>query len=105
VSFFGLRFEIEGVNEIEEMEERSHRLFIESKKSGLRCYWANFAEPGEKYYAFLGKQIGIMGVENLLEVSLGVDELKAIIDDVTQKLSELGYEETPKLLLQWLPDA
>lgn len=92
-------------DEIEELEDRTHRFFADPKPTGLNCYWSNFEKPGEKYLAFLGKTLAILGVENLHEASFTEEDIRSTMESVIAKLAKLGYEETPKIYLQWMPDA
>jgi hypothetical protein len=104
VSMYGIRFSISDDDELAELEERTHKLFKLAKNSGLTCYWGNFGMPDEVYYAFIGRKIGIHGVENDKEVSYTKDELNLIMEDVGKKILGMGFKDEPKLYIQWMPD-
>jgi hypothetical protein len=105
VAFFGLRFKIDTAEDIEALEERSHLHQRYAKQASLNHYWANFDEPGELYYSFLGRRLGIIGPENEREVSITSDDFEAIQREIKEKLRSLGLESEPQLYLQMMPDA
>ena len=103
VVFYGLRYEI-GANEIEALETRSDARIQAARKVGLKHYWANFGLPGERYLLFVGAKLGVLGVENLAEVSLRLADLYEGFESTKNKLSAAGLPGEPALYLQWLPD-
>ena len=104
VVYYGLRFEIDEA-EIESYEERTHQIIKNARKYHLKYYWGNFAEPDEKYYAFLGTEVGIFGIENSLENSITNEEINKMMNETEEKLRRAGYSEMPKLFIQWMMDA
>lgn len=105
VAFYGLRFKIEDTEEIEALEERSHLHQRYAKKVALNHYWANFDEPGELYYSFIGWRIGIIGLENEREVAVTSEDFAKLQRETKEKLDSLGLEGEPQLYLQMIPDA
>lgn len=65
IVYYGLRFKIDDP-EIESYEERTHQVIKSARKYHLNYHWRNYAEPDEKYYAFLGTEVGVFGIENSL---------------------------------------
>jgi hypothetical protein len=104
IAFFGVRVELEEVD-IELCEMRMHPLLIAARGGGLDHYWANFGSPGEKYYLFIGKLIGILGVESEMELRISADELNAIATFTSVKLVKSGVQGSPSFFLQWEPDS
>ncbi|MBS0171755.1 MAG: hypothetical protein JSR62_15510 [Nitrospira sp.] len=105
LAFFGLRFKIDDDNDIETLEERNHLHQRYAKQASLDHYWANFDESGELYYSFIGKRIGVVGLENDTEIALTFSDLERIQRETQQKLSSLGFEMQPQLYLQMMSDA
>lgn len=103
IAIYGIRLEIDEV-EIEALEDRSHTAIVNARKAGLQYYWGNFASPDERYYLFIGKILGILGVENSYEVKFGLQQLQSIESEVSTKLVEAGLREKPSFLLQFQPD-
>ena len=87
------------------MEERIDLHQRYAKQASFNHYWANFDEPGELYYPFLGHRLGIIGPENEREVSVTSDDFEAIQRETKEKLRSLGLEAEPQLYLQLMPDA
>jgi len=104
LAFFGLRIKIEDA-EIETFEKRTHVHQQSAKKASLDHYWANFGEPGEQYFSFIGKRLGVIGLENQSEVAISFENLERIRRETEEKLSAVGIEGIPRLYLQLMPDA
>jgi len=75
---------------------------IAARKAGLRHYWANFGFGEEKYYVFVGAQIGIIGAEIVAEVGIPSEAFRTMIEETTAKLREANVPGTPMLWLQLL---
>jgi hypothetical protein len=105
LAFFGLRFKIEDDAQIEALEKRTHVHQQSAKKASLDHYWANFDEPGERYYSFIGRRLGVIGLENQSEVAIAFENLEQIRRDTEDKLCAIGIEGVPRLYLQLMPDA
>jgi len=102
VIFFGVRYEPSD-DELEALEARSHPLMTAAREAGLKHYWANFGPREEKYFLFLGTQIGIFGPENLVESATSADALKSTVDATSEKLTKAAIPGVPNLWVQWLP--
>jgi hypothetical protein len=102
VLFFGVRVEL-SETEVELCELRMHPLMIKARDESLQNYWSNFDLPGEKYFLFVGKLIGIVGREDDSEVRVSPDVLNGIITFTTAKLSKAGIEGEPALFMQRQP--
>ncbi len=105
VAFFGLRFKIDAAEDIAAREERRHLHQRYANQASLNHYWANFDAPGELYYSFLGRRLGIIGPENEREISVTADDFETIQRETKEKLRLLDLEIEPQLYLQLIPDA
>ncbi|HXT50113.1 MAG TPA: hypothetical protein VN811_03670 [Thermoanaerobaculia bacterium] len=101
--FYGIRFEIPD-EELESLETNTHPSIKKARNAGLQFYAGNFAEPGERYFLFVGAKLGILGAEHASEVVLGDDELAALVDRTNSRLKSAALKGTPRLYLQWMPD-
>jgi hypothetical protein len=105
VAFFGIRFKVDTAEDIEALEGRSHLHQRYAKQASLNYYWANVDEPGELYYSFLGRRLGIVGPENEREVAVTSDDFEAIQREYKKRLRSLCVESKPQLYLQVVHDA
>ena len=101
--YFGLRYEITA-DEIEPLELRTDQRIAVARKSRLDHWWDNFGGQDEQYLLYVGKELGIVGPEDKLEVRLNDDDFNAIVETTRAKLKQLGYEGSPKLYIQWMQD-
>lgn len=104
IAFYGIRFDVKE-NEIASLETKRHSHILNARKSGLDFYWGNFAEPGEKYYLFIGTKLGEFGFESFNELRLLDEDFNDIMNSTKSKLKEVGYSDIPALYLQFMPDA
>lgn len=104
VVFYGLRFEVSS-EEVEALESRSDKRLQNARRIGLKQYWGNFGLPGEKWLLFIGAHLGTFGLESQLEAQFGSDILLKVMNDTNAKLITAGFQEEPKILIQWQPDA
>jgi hypothetical protein len=103
IAFVGIRLEINEA-EIESLEERSHPALVNAKKAGLQHYWGNFGSPGERYFLFLGRLVGKLGVEDSLEVQIDLEQFAHYVADVRDRLVTAGFSTAPSLFLHLQPD-
>jgi len=104
IAYIGLRFEV-APDEIEALENRKDSRQTSARSAGLTSYWGNFGGDTESYVLFIGTQIGILGPENTSSVQLVVQDLTAILSDVSAKLESIGIKGSVGLHLEWLVDA
>ncbi len=102
--FFGIRFDVLP-DEIEMLETNNHPHIRKAREFGLNYYGGNFAEPGEKYFLFIGTKLGVVGAENTAEVRVAPDDLGTIVNETKAKLRRAGFETEPAFFVQWMPDA
>jgi len=102
IAFYGIQFEVPA-SEVEQLELRCHPLLLKAKTASLQHYWANFGGIDPKYEILIGKKLAVLGLENSFEFVITCSELQAMIEDVRQKLLTAGFEDEPKLLIQYLP--
>src|SRR5271154_1488612 len=103
LAFYGVRFEIAD-EEITSVEERTHPLIVQARQNRLKTYWGRFGPKGDKYFLFVGDKLGILGFENLSEVSLSFDELANRVSETDARLRQAGVVERPMFYLSWEPD-
>ena len=101
--FYGIRRDIQ-LQEVEQLEMRKHPDIQRCRELGLNFFWANFASPNVHYYFFVGNEIGLFGPEHRLVSELSLETLEHIVAETRQKLATAGFEGTPQLYIQWIPD-
>ncbi len=104
IAFYGVRFEV-GPDDIDGLEKRSDPRMISATKAGLKHYWGNFASPDDRYLLFIGTPLAILGAENASETSFTADEFDDIARSTDSKLKVAGFADTPRVYLQFEPDA
>lgn len=102
--FMGLRFQIEATDEIEELEIRTHSHQQMARQASLDHYWGNFGEPGEQWFSFIGKRLGVVGLEGESEISLANTDLEAIQRETQEKLRMIDLDGEARLYIQLMPD-
>jgi hypothetical protein len=100
VVFYGLRYEIT----LEESEDSHDARIRAARKVGLKYYSANFGGLCERYLLFIGTSLGILGPENKLEVQLGPEPLREMMDLTNERLLRAGLSGKPALYIQWEED-
>lgn len=103
VAYFGLRFTVTP-DEADSLEQRTDPRQIAAKRAGLNCYWGNFGGDAERYLLFVGRQIGILGLENDLTLDTPAAELTSLIADTIQRLSSADFKDDAGLHLEWIAD-
>jgi hypothetical protein len=78
---------------------------VAADRVGLESHWGNFAAPDERYFLFVGKLFGKLGVEDRMEIQLNADEFANTATDVAAKLGDAGIFHRPLLHLDYQPDA
>jgi hypothetical protein len=104
IVYYGLRFDIPPNAVGALLEGHADQRIIAAKEVGLRCYWANFGAPGERYLLFVGAQLGILGPENSSEIMIELSELMKTIQSTDEKLRRAGLAGQPQLHVQWEED-
>ena len=102
VVFIGVRYE-PGDDELDALETRSHSLMVSARKVGLKHYWANFGWPGEKYFVFVGKQLGVFGPEDMSVFQMPRELLLESFEETERKLRDANITGEPQFWVQWLP--
>ncbi len=101
--FYGIRFDV-AQSDIEALEQRIHPWIVKARSVGLNFYWENVGGLSPRYLFFIGRKIGIIGVENETEMIISESELVLKMAEVNAKLKAVGYSEDPKLYFQLIPD-
>ncbi len=104
IVFYGVRLEVNDCD-LDDLESRSHPMQIAAKRVGLESYWGNFAAPKERYFLFVGKLLGKLGVEDRMEIQLNADDFANTATVVAAKLGDAGISHKPFLHLDYQPDA
>jgi hypothetical protein len=104
--YYGIRLQIEDETAFEEYEMETHPYQAAAKASGLDIWYGNFrAEDGEdRYFIFIGAEIGLLGHEYGYELSVADDKLLALMEETRAKLHTAGFTDAPRLLAQFAPD-
>lgn len=103
IVFYGVRFELRQ-DEIEPLEERSDHRLVAARKNGLKHYWGNCGLPGEKWLLFVGASLGKFGVEGQPNAEFDKQSLQSLMAETESKLRQAGFDQVPKLYLQWQED-
>ena len=77
--------------------------FKEARRLGLDLYWGVFEEE-DNYQKFIGKQIAMLGPEDVLVSSIDFSSLETIARRVDKVLADAKIDGTPKLWLEWMPN-
>ena len=104
IVFFGIRLEVDD-GDLDDLESRSHPMQIAAARVGLESYWGNFAAPNERYFLFVGKLLGKLGIEDRTEIQVNTNDFTNTATDVAAKLSDAGISQPPLLHLAYQPDA
>lgn len=100
--FYGLKFAIADEQELDALEARTHPLQLKAKAAGLDHYWGNTAV--EEYALFIGRRLGLVGVQNKSHVEISPEEMAGVDADVVNTFRKIGLEGDPKLHIQMFPD-
>jgi hypothetical protein len=101
--FFGVRLPIPP-NEVESVERRIDPRMKRAQANGLQCYWSDFGSEGSRYYLFIGKQLGVFGVENRSELQLSIADINQLAGETSTRLTQAGFADEPVLYVQWEED-
>ena len=100
--FYGLKTAV-SAEERPLLERRTSPDFKDSRRLGLDFYWGVFEEE-DNYQKFLGKQISMLGPEDVMVSSIDFSSLEAIARRVDKVLADAGIDGTPRLWLEWMPN-
>lgn len=104
IAFIGTRLDVTE-DEIELLEDRSHPVIVQAKRNGLDFYWGNFEAPDERYFLFVGKLLGKLGVEDAAQVQIPAAQFADIESAVSRGFEQAGISAKPILIVQFQPDA
>jgi hypothetical protein len=102
--FYGIRFELRR-NELDALERQTDARMLVARKNGLKDYWGNFDEPGEKWLLFIGENLGVFGIEGESSAQQEAPALQGLMGETDAKLRQAGFNEVSRLYVQWTPDA
>jgi hypothetical protein len=98
-AFFGVRYQIESDDELEQLETGEDPRLKAARKAKLQFCLARMTD-GEPHFLLIGTKIGAFGVEGASAAELSEPELAGVVAAAKAKLREAGIEEEPKFLLQ-----
>jgi len=105
VVYYGVRYQVTGETELEQLEARTHPLMQAAKRAGLQYYWGNFSMEGGEYHLLLvGREIGVFGLEGIGERELADTEFQQMMQDTRERLQRGGFSLVPALQIQFEPD-
>jgi hypothetical protein len=99
---YGLKFAVSNEEELNALEQRTHPLQCKASSAQLDHYWG--AISVEEYALFIGRRLGLIGVENESCVVLSREDITRVQADVTATLNEMGLGGEPRLYIQLFPD-
>jgi len=102
--FLGIRFEVPP-NEVEAVERRIDPRMKKAQANKLQCYWSDFGSEGEHYYLFVGKNIGVFGIEDRSELQMEMAEINGLAAETSSRLARAGFASEPILYVHWEEDA
>jgi hypothetical protein len=98
IAFYGLRFQLSD-GELDAVEQRTDHRVTAARRARLQTYLGRLTD-GEPHFLLVGTRLGVLGVENESEKSVGGVELQQIMSDTAAKLEEAGLSGAPRLFLQ-----
>lgn len=99
IAFYGIRLSIENEDDVDEIDERTDARLAAAKKGKLHWYVGRLTD-GETHFLFVGKSLGIYGVENNHEKSFDLTELEKIAKETNEALRQVSLEGKPQLWFQ-----
>lgn len=104
--FYGVRHEVDEA-EIDGLEARTDPRQVLARRHRLHSWWGPLATPdGESvHYVFIGEKLGTIGYEGSSEISLDAERIAELAAVVDSRLRRAGFQETPRLYVQFGPDS
>ena len=99
--FYGINIRLDPTDysEQERCSDGSDSRCLAAKNLGLETFSDRLTD-GEDYFLYIGKNLGLLGLQYIDYNSLTGDALREVVAQVDEKLSKLDYPETPALHLQ-----
>src|SRR5690349_1427986 len=105
VVYYGLRWEIRQDDEaaVEALEAREDPRIQSARRHGLEAYCGR-TEEEERYFLFVGKELGCFGREGQNSARVEDEELLRILDETRRQLNAAGFQGSPALHCHFEPD-
>lgn len=103
VVFCGIKFEV-GDEDLHELERKAHPMQVAARKLGIDCYLGKLAPSSDKYFLFIGKLLGKLGVEDQMGIQISPHEFARIVANVSEKLNEAEIIGTVSLHAEFEAD-
>ena len=98
-AFYGLRYEVADADEVDELDEKNDPRLAAAKKGRLHVCTGRMTD-GEPYFLFIGRHLGMFGVEGETEKSFDMQDLSKQAEETASKLQEVGLAGEPRLWFQ-----
>ena len=100
VVYFGVQYVVPlgSKTEIDGLERGTDTRLLNAKKAGLQTWWGRITD-GQPYHLLIGRELGILGLENDEQKEIGAPALMKILEEIPKRLAAGGFKETPGLHL------
>ena len=104
VIYYGLRYEFDTDEDLDQLEDGTHPLIqaIQPADVELEYHWGP-TDDEERYYLFIGVELGALGWEADQQATIAEEELRRIMESVKGALADAGLPPTPALQMQFEP--
>lgn len=99
--YYGIRLQMSGEAELVDMDDDEERTLRRLGKAGLKSWWAPAPATSGPHYLLIGTSLGVFHGNYLHEAVFTDAALTEIMERTRQALQQLGYAETPALIIQW----
>ena len=99
IVFYGVRFDVGDADESESLAVKNDTRLALAKRGGLDTYIGRVTD-GEPYFLFVGRRLGLFGVEGATSMSFKTEELAQLATETDTRLSALGIRGEPKFWFQ-----
>lgn len=103
--YYGVRYQVTDKLTGEQLRNHSHPLMVAATKVGLEYRWCDSPVDGDEFQIVLiGREIGIFGLEYIVERKIPDAEMHQIMEEVREKLRLGAFELEPSLQVLFEPD-
>ncbi|XZE22273.1 hypothetical protein SH449x_002192 [Pirellulaceae bacterium SH449] len=99
ISFYGTRYEVGDADDADSLNEQNDSRLALAKSGRLDTYIGRLTD-GEPYFLFIGRRLGVFGVEGQSSTSFTADEISLIASQTDEKLDSLGIPGERRIWFQ-----
>jgi hypothetical protein len=99
VVFYGTRYEVGDADEADALDHHNDPRLAAAKRGKLDTYGGRLTD-GEPHFLFIGRLLGVFGVEGETLKSYSADELAKIADQTRDAMAALGLPGQPQFWFQ-----